>query len=105
MVALTKELAEVSRGSDRVGFAITYSSTEGNVEIHERFQRFCAERANNEYLAGIGKLLDYAEFMIAWLNHEERLQSLEKAEFKNVKVEPSAEEKKDEGKKELKTIG
>lgn len=101
MVALTKELSEISKGTERVGFAITYSSTQGNLDIHERFLNFCADKSNNEYLAGIGKLLDYSEFMMAWLDHEKRLQALEQTDVK--KIVTTEEVKKEE--KVIKTIG
>jgi len=58
---IAKALSDISRNTGKVSFKITYTSTDGNTVIDKRFQDFCFNFANNEYLAGIGKLLDYYE--------------------------------------------
>ena len=100
IVQITKELSDYYKTSDRVGFAVTYTSTEGNLDVHERFVRFCAQNANNEYLLGISKLLEYAEFVTLLLDIDRRLQVLEKGS-----VKPVVEETKVIVDKEVKTIG
>ena len=58
---IAKSLSDISRNTGKVSFKVTYTSLKGNVDIDKRFQDFCFNYANNEYLAGIGKLLDYYE--------------------------------------------
>jgi hypothetical protein len=55
---IAKSLSDISRNTGKVSFKVTYTSTPGNIEIDKRFQDFCFVYANNEYLAGISKLLD-----------------------------------------------
>jgi hypothetical protein len=50
--------SDISRNAGKVSFKITYTNTDGNREIDQRFQDFCFRHTNNEYLAGISKLLD-----------------------------------------------
>lgn len=74
---LAKEFSEVSRGVGKVSYRITYTATPGNTDIHKRFQKFCFEQTNNEYHAGIGKLLDYAAFLNYLMELEGRIADLE----------------------------
>lgn len=85
------------RNTTKVAFKISYTATEGNVDIDKKFQEFCYQYANNEYLAGIGKLLDaYTAYQDkrafeAYLKFiEQRMSAIE------AKLEPK-EEKKEEG--------
>lgn len=50
--------SEASRGAGKVSFKITYTNTDGNRDIDQRFLDFCFKNANNEYLMGIKLLLD-----------------------------------------------
>lgn len=58
---IVKSFSDMSRNAGTTTFKISYTSTEGNLDIDKRFQEYCAEYANNEYLVGIGKLLDTFE--------------------------------------------
>jgi hypothetical protein len=60
-VELAKFLSDVNRNTGKVSFKITYTSTDGNLDIDRKFQKFCAQHSNNEYLAGIGLLLEVFE--------------------------------------------
>lgn len=75
---LAKHLSEISKGAGKISFKIGYTATEGNQEIHKAFQNFCYEKANNEYLAGIGKLLEYSEIFSYLVNLDSRITELEK---------------------------
>lgn len=51
--------SNISKNSGKVSFKITYTDTTGNRDIDQRFLDFCFHNSNNEYLAGIGLLLEY----------------------------------------------
>jgi hypothetical protein len=55
---LAKHLSEMGRNTPRVSFKISYTGTPGNLKIDKSFQEFCHYYANNEYLAGVGLLLE-----------------------------------------------
>lgn len=84
MAKLAKELSSVTQASGKVGFAITYTATPGNVAIHEAFQKFCFERSNNEYLAGLGKLLEQSTIYGWLIDFDQRLVALESKEASRV---------------------
>lgn len=67
---LAKVLSDISRNSGKVTFKITYTATNGNLDIDKAFQKYCSKFSNNEYLAGIGLLLQ------AW-EHYKDVRSLE----------------------------
>lgn len=99
MSDLAKELSEVSRKAGKVSFKITFTATPGNIEIQKRFQQFCFDQANNEYLMGIGKLLDYAAFLGYLVELEQRVEALERG-----KVVSSEVSKEDDSVKKVKTF-
>lgn len=90
---LSKSLSEISRNTGKRSFKISYTATDGNTKIHESFQRFCFERANNEYLAGIGKLLELSEVFQYLIHLDERISLLENS---IVNKEVAKEEPKEE---------
>lgn len=95
---LSKEFSDVSRGSGRVSFMVGYTATPGNVRIHEEFLRFSFDSCNNEYLAAIGKLLEYKQIFEYLLDLNQRLGFVE-AELKALsesKCKCEKEEKKEE---------
>lgn len=92
---LTQTLNDISRNTGKISFKVTYTATEGNMEIHKAFQEFCFDKANNEYLAGIGKLLECAAFMDYLLDINARLDNLEKMIVQKT-TEPVVETKKEE---------
>lgn len=101
---LTKEFSDVSRGSGKVSFKVGYTATPGNVRIHEEFLRFSFDAANNEYLAAIGKLLEYKQIFEYLLDLNQRLGFVE-AELKAVvKSKCKCEEKKEEKERVVKTF-
>jgi hypothetical protein len=57
-VDLAKHLSDISRNTPRVSFKISYTATDGNLRTDKSFQEFCHYYANNEYLAGIGLLME-----------------------------------------------
>lgn len=71
MVKIARELSGITNSAGKVGFAVTYTATPGNLSVHEAFQKFCFEKSNNEYLAGIGKLLEFAA-IYNWLTEFDR---------------------------------
>jgi len=101
---IAKALSDISRNTGKISFKVTYTSTDGNTAIDKRFQDFCFNYCNNEYLAGISKLLDYyeaykdrarIESYLAIVEH--RLQLLEdQVNNKNLKEEKEEEEVNDE---------
>jgi hypothetical protein len=80
MTKLARELSSFSRGAGIVGFSIKYSATEGNLKIHEAFQKFAFDEANNEYLVAIDKLLNNAKFIDYFRVLDERITRLENKE-------------------------
>lgn len=74
---LAKFLSDVSRNSGKVSFKITYTSTDGNLAIDRAFQKFCALYSNNEYLAGIGLLLEVFEHYQDIKSMEEYMRSID----------------------------
>lgn len=58
---LARHLSDISRNEGKVSFVITYTGTDGNIGIDKAFQKFCYDETNNEYLAGISKLLQIKE--------------------------------------------
>lgn len=86
------------RNTTKVVFKISYTGTDGNIDIDKRFQAFCYQYANNEYLAGIGKLLDAYEMYSDRTAMENYLKFLEKRiilleEKISEKSEPKEEKK------------
>lgn len=58
-IEIAQSFSDISRNSGRTAFKVTYTATEGNLEIDKEFQEFCFKYANNEYLQGIKLLLQY----------------------------------------------
>lgn len=105
---VAKALSDMSRNTGKVTFKITYTATEGNVNIDKAFQDFCFKYSNNEYLAGLGMLLEVFDHyrdlksLESYINLlEERLERVEdKLELNPVKELTEAKpEVKDEKKK------
>jgi hypothetical protein len=69
--------SNISRGAGKVSFKITYTDTEGNRLIDQRFQDFCFKQSNNEYLAGIALLLSYYDRLLDRTAMENYLKLLE----------------------------
>lgn len=69
--------SNASRGAGKVSFKITYTNTEGNRLIDQRFQDFCFKNSNNEYLAGIGLLLEHYDRLLDRTAMENYLKMLE----------------------------
>jgi hypothetical protein len=69
--------SNVSRGAGKVSFKITYTNTEGNRAIDQKFQDFCFKQSNNEYLAGIALLLSYYDRLVDRTAMENYLKLLE----------------------------
>jgi hypothetical protein len=69
-ISVAKAFSEVCRSSGKTMFPVTYTVTEGNLQIDKDFQEFCFKYANNEYLAGISLLLNIAK-------HYEDIKGLE----------------------------
>lgn len=69
--------SNVSKGAGKVSFKITYTNTDGNRSIDQRFQDFCFRESNNEYLAGIGLLLEYRDRLLDRTAMENYLKMLE----------------------------
>jgi len=79
MIDLAKDLSKISKNAGTVGFTIRYSATSGNLKVHEAFQKYAFEEANNEYLLAIDKLLKNAEFIDYFKVLDERVTRLENA--------------------------
>jgi hypothetical protein len=77
MFDLSRELNELSKNAGSVSFSVGYTATEGNISIHEAFQRFAFESANNEYLMAIGKLLEYKDIFEYLLDLNQRVSVVE----------------------------
>ena len=90
MLDLAKELSGISKNVGTVGFMIKYSATPGNLKIHEGFQRYAFDEANNEYLVAIDKLLQNAKFIDYFRVLDERITILENKE--QLKEEPVKQE-------------
>lgn len=89
------------RNAPRVSFKVSYTATKGNTDIYERFQEFCYLYSNNEYLAGIDKLLD------AFNAHKDKSAMenyLKFLEQRIIEVETKMQELKVEKKEEVKEI-
>lgn len=69
--------SNISKGAGKVSFKITYTNTDGNRSIDQRFQDFCFRESNNEYLAGIGLLLSYYDRLMDRTAMENYLKLLE----------------------------
>jgi len=87
---LARELSDISKNTGRVSFKVSYTATDGNLKIHEDFQRFAFAKANNEYLAAVGKLLEYQKIFEYLVDLDERLSKLEAQD-----VVPKEEDKKE----------
>ncbi len=94
MINLAKELSTMSRNAGTVGFTIKYSATKGNIAVHEEFQKYCFDEANNEYLIAIDKLMQNAKFIDYFRGLDERITVLENKE--DVPKEDVEEEKEEE---------
>ena len=92
MLELSQALSGISKNKPKAYFKIGYTETEGNIAIHKSFQEFCFYKANNEYLAGIGKLLEYASFIDLMMMLEARIAKLEQKAVEQTVVpeEPKA---------------
>jgi len=77
MTELARELSGLSRNAGTVGFMVKYSATKGNIKVHEEFQRYAFDTANNEYLVAIDKLLQNARFIDYFRELDERVTRLE----------------------------
>lgn len=93
---IAQTFSDISRNTGKVSFKITYTATEGNIGVDKRFQDFCFNYANNEYLAGISKLLDYYEMLKDKQRIEnylgiveQRLQALEHKDKEEVETNDS----------------
>jgi len=93
---LTKELSTISRNTGKRSFKITYTATEGNMQIHNCFQQFCFDKSNNEYLAGIGKLLDATSNMEVLKSFDERLRVVEAILVQKIDTKAEIKEEKEE---------
>lgn len=69
-IEVAKQFSEICRNSGKTMFPVSYTVTEGNLQIDREFQEFCFKHSNNEYLAGIAILLKIAK-------HYEDIKSLE----------------------------
>lgn len=99
MFDLSRELNELSKNAGSVSFSVGYTATEGNISIHEAFQRFAFENANNEYLMAIGKLLEYKDIFEYLLDLNQRVSVVEsEVKVLGEKPEPVVEPKKEEDK-------
>ena len=83
MTELARNLSGLSKNAGTVGFIIKYTATDPNIRVHEEFQRFAFEEANNEYLLAISKLLDHARFSRYFEVMDQRLSALEAEVYKN----------------------
>jgi len=95
---LANELSDVCKKSPKISFRISYTATNGNKDIHKAFLSYAHDKANNEYLAAIGKLLEVADTFYYLKALESQLAEL------NVRVaalEAKPVEVKDESKKTL----
>lgn len=77
MYELSKELNSISKNAGSVSFSVGYTATDGNLKIHEAFQKFAFDNCNNEYLMAIGKLLEYKEIFEYLLDLNQRLGFIE----------------------------
>lgn len=77
MTELARSFSTMSRDVGTVGFMVKYSATEGNIKIHEDFQKYAFENANNEYLMAIDKLMQNAKFIDYFRVLDERITRLE----------------------------
>jgi hypothetical protein len=77
MYELSKELNSISKNAGSINFSVGYTATEGNIRIHEDFQRFAFEKANNEYLMAIGKLLEYKDLFVYLFDLHHRIGVVE----------------------------
>ncbi|RLG33407.1 hypothetical protein DRN98_03995 [Methanosarcinales archaeon] len=93
---LTKQLSDISRNTGKRTFKIGYTATEGNMSIHKCFQQYCFDKSNNEYLAGIGKLLDAASNIEILKTFDERLRVLEALAVKKLDLSVDGKEAKEE---------
>lgn len=94
MLELSRALSDISKNKPKAWFKLSYTETEGNVRIHKAFQEFCFERTNNEYLAGIGLLLEYAKFVELMNDMNDRITRLEaQAASKDASSQPVGEVK------------
>ena len=93
--------SDVCRNTGKVSFKITYTNTDGNRDIDQRFQDFCFKYANNEYLQGINKLLDIAKAYQDRVAMENYMKMLEQ---RIIVLENKGVEIKKEDKKETKTF-
>lgn len=92
---LAKHLSDVSRNTPRVSFKISYTATDGNLRIDKSFQEFCHYYANNEYLAGIGILMEAFYFYKQMASLNDKVEDLAKYMEDFVKTtEPKPKEKK-----------
>jgi hypothetical protein len=102
MLKVAKELSAMTSGAGKVGFAITYTATRGNLNTHERFQKYCFENSNNEYLQGIKSLLDLAEVFDYFASF---VEELDKVKLRLEALENGVQERETQGKgQEVKTF-
>lgn len=99
VVDLANELSSICKNSPRISFRISYTATEGNKAIHKAFLQYSHEKANNEYLAAIGKLMETADiFYYLRLLEQEIAEIKEKVllleSSKQVIVDDTEEKKK-----------
>jgi hypothetical protein len=92
---LAKHLSDMSRNTPRVSFKVSYTATDGNLRIDKSFQEFCHYYANNEYLAGIGILMEafYYYKQMATLNDKVELLAVHMDDLK-ASLEDKPKEKK-----------
>jgi hypothetical protein len=88
---VAKGLSDASRSAGRYKFLITFTATKGNLDSLQKFQKFCFEHCNNEYLVAITRLMDYASIFEYLKNLEARISLLEQelASKEAVSDEPS----------------
>lgn len=76
-VQVAQFFSDNCRNAPKVSFKVSYTATDGNIDIDKRFLSFCYQYSNNEFLAGIGKLLDAFEFYKDRVAMENYLKFLE----------------------------
>ena len=105
---LAKFFGDTSLSAGKISFKITYTNTEGNRDIDQRFLDFCYKHSNNEYLAGIGLLLESYSRLQDRMMMENYLKMLELRIIDlEQKIESKPEPQKDlwkDDKKEVKTF-
>jgi hypothetical protein len=103
---VAKGLSEASKNAGRYKFLITFTATEGNLKVLQKFQRFSYDNCNNEYLVAINKLLDYVDIFNYLKSLDSRISILEEEilELKAGKVEIKEEQKEVKKEEGIKTF-